>query len=86
MTFRIEEKLYIAPENKELFLTYLKNNNAQNITCVVDATGVEGNPHARLGAAAILGPPTYQLLKTAPHHSPQAFRTITHALRAKRGG
>ena len=31
MTFRIEEKLHIAPQNKELFLTYLKNNNASKL-------------------------------------------------------
>ena len=31
MTFRIEEKLHIAPENKELFLMYLKDNNASKL-------------------------------------------------------
>ena len=31
MTFRIEEKLFIAPQNKELFLTYLKDNNASKL-------------------------------------------------------
>ena len=31
MTFRIEEKLHIAPENKELFLKYLKDNNASKL-------------------------------------------------------
>jgi SPX domain protein involved in polyphosphate accumulation len=31
MTFRIEEKLYIAPDNKDLFLRYLKENNASKL-------------------------------------------------------
>ena len=31
MTFRIEEKLYIAPDNKDLFLRYLKENRASKL-------------------------------------------------------